>query len=565
MFSARGPKRQRLILELCMIAGFAAMNAAGQEPAPTRAAPAVEESAASMPTAPVVVDGTTLFRVRGVSAYPAERRAAEIAEHIRAVAANRDYSPERLTTEESPGGTRIMANQQPIMMIYDADARLENVDRRALTRAHLLRIGEAVESFRRDREPKLLVRHALYAFSAILALIVALWTGHRGMRRARSVLEGRYREKVRGVQIQSFQIIRAEHLWRVLTGTLNVLWAIVVAVPTYMVLHYVLALFPWTRGLAGSLVTMLVNPLVMIGNAILAAVPDVVFLVVLVLVTGYLLKLIRLFFAAIETGSVRLSGFDTEWAKPTYRLVRVAVIAFALVAAYPYIPGSNSQAFKGISLLLGVIFSLGSSALIGNMISGYSMTYRRVFRQGDRVKIGGHIGDVEEMKLMVTYLRTPKNELIAVPNSVIINGEVVNYSTLAHKQGLILHTTVGIGYETSWRQVEAMLLEAAERTPGLLRRPRPFVLQKELGDFAITYEINAYCDDPQAMERLYTGLHKNILDMFNEYGVQIMTPAYECDPERAKVVPKDQWYSAPARPPESVNADGGEEREATAA
>jgi small-conductance mechanosensitive channel len=156
---------------------------------------------------------------------------------------------------------------------------------------------------------------------------------------------------------------------------------------------------------------------------------------------------------------------------------------------------------------------------------------------------------------MVTYLRTPKNEIVAVPNSLIIGAEVVNYSALAKTDGLILHTTVGIGYETSWRQVEAMLLKAADLTPGLLREPKPFVLQKALGDFAITYEINAYCNEPRAIWRLYTALHANILDVFNEYGVQIMTPAYEGDPEQAKIVPKDQWYTAPARSPHGGNGD----------
>jgi small-conductance mechanosensitive channel len=171
-----------------------------------------------------------------------------------------------------------------------------------------------------------------------------------------------------------------------------------------------------------------------------------------------------------------------------------------------------------------------------------------VFKPGDRVKIGDHVGYVQESKLMVTYLRTPKNEVIAVPNSEIIGTNVVNYSSLARTSGLILHTNVGIGYETPWRQVEAMLIEAAERTPGLKRDPKPFVRQLALGDFAVTYEINAYCDDPHGIEELYTELHRNILDLFNEYGVQIMTPAYEGDPEQAKVVAKENWYAAPAQP-----------------
>jgi len=166
---------------------------------------------------------------------------------------------------------------------------------------------------------------------------------------------------------------------------------------------------------------------------------------------------------------------------------------------------------------------------------------------GDRIKVGDITGDVVEIRNLVTHLRTPKNEEVILPNSIILNSHVVNFTALAKKQGVIMHTTVGIGYETPWRQIEAMLLLAAERTPGLLRQPPPFVHAKSLGDFAVTYEINVYCGDPAAMPRLYSALHKNILDLFNEYGVQIMTPAYEGDTPEPKVVPRERWYSPPAK------------------
>jgi small-conductance mechanosensitive channel len=255
---------------------------------------------------------------------------------------------------------------------------------------------------------------------------------------------------------------------------------------------------------------------------------------------------------------VALGTFDPDWATPTYKLVRMAVVAFAVVVAYPYLPGSESAAFKGVSLFLGVMLSLGSSSAISNVVAGYSMTYRKAFKLGDRVKIGDQIGEVLETRLLVTRLRTPKNEEVIIPNSEILNQHVVNFSSLARTEGLILHTRVGIGYETPWRQVEAMLLAAAQRTPGLKSEPRPFVLQKELGDFAVTYELNVYTDRPGAMLRTYTELHRNILDLFNEYGVQIMTPAYEGDPEQPKIVPKEQWHTAPAPPPESGAESGSD-------
>jgi small-conductance mechanosensitive channel len=221
-------------------------------------------------------------------------------------------------------------------------------------------------------------------------------------------------------------------------------------------------------------------------------------------------------------------------------------VVFALVVAYPYIPGAESPALRGLSLFFGILLSVGSSSTISNIIAGYSLTYRRMFKVGDRVRIDHVTGDVVEVRLLVTHLHTIKNEEVIVPNSKILGNEVVNYSSLARARGLILHTTVGIGYETPWRQVVAMLRMAASRTPGLLEDPEPFVLQTALADFAVTYELNAYCDNAQAMTALYSDMHRNILDVFNEYGVQIMTPAYEGDPAEPKIVPKELWYAPPA-------------------
>jgi small-conductance mechanosensitive channel len=265
----------------------------------------------------------------------------------------------------------------------------------------------------------------------------------------------------------------------------------------YAYLNYVLALFPWTRSAGRSLFAIAIDPLRTMGLGFIGIIPNLVFLAILILITRYMLRIVRVLFDGLSSGAAKLSGFEPEWSLPTYRLVRILVVAFAAIVAYPYIPGSESGAFKGVSLFMGIIFSLGSSSLIGNIIAGYSMTYRRAFKLGDRVKIGEYVGDVETMRLLVTHLRTPKNEEVVVPNSTILGGEIVNYSSLARERGLILHTSVGIGYETPWRQVEAMLLEAAARTPGLRKEPAPFVLQTALGDFCVTYEINVYCDTPQ--------------------------------------------------------------------
>ena len=534
------------ILLVSAVLAWPAMVSAAEQQAAGR--PFAAEPDDGELTAPVRIDGVVLFRVRGTSSFPAERRAAEIASRIQAAAQDPGFRPDALRTVDSDIAVEILAGDRRLMAVLDADARLEHVSRKELVLVYMTHIREAIEGYRAARDPRNLLRGALYALAATAALTVAVTGIAWLLRRINALLERRVHERIRSVRIQSFQILRAEQIWEALRGTLRFARAMIVLAIVLVYLQFDLGLFPWTRPFASRILDFVVEPLKSMGAGIVAAIPNLIFLAVLVVVTRYALKLVRTFFDAVGRGRVTLAGFDPEWASPTYKIIRLAIVVFAVVVAYPYIPGSESAAFKGMSLFLGVVFSLGSSTAISNILAGYMMTYRRAFRVGDRVKIGGQIGDVVDMRLQVTHLRTPKNEEVIVPNATILNSEVVNYSTHARKGGLILHTTVGIGYETPWRQVEAMLLMAADRTPGLLKDRAAFVLQKALGDFAVTYEINVYCDDAQAMARVYAELHRSILDVFNEYGVQIMTPAYEGDPGQAKVVPKEQWFAAPANP-----------------
>lgn len=507
----------------------------------------VADADADVPSVAVEIDGNVLLRVRGLSALTAEKRAAAIAARIKALAADASVPPDAIQRVEIESGTAIVAGSQRLMVVLEADAKLESMDRKVLANVIMGSIREAVANYRQARTREALINSALFATAAsgLLAafIVLVIWLSTR----ARAGLERRYRRRIQSLGIQSFRIVRAEQIWAALNRLLDASRVVIILVLGFIYLQYVLGLFPWTRGTARRLLGYVLDPLGTMGAGIVDVIPNFLFLAILFFVTRYLLKLIYLFFGALGRGEVKLSGFEREWADPTYKILRIGVIVFALVVAYPYIPGSGSDAFKGISIFIGIVFSLGSSSAISNLIAGYSLTYRRAFRIGDRVKIGGTMGDVIEMRLQATHLKTVKNEEVIVPNSEILNNEVMNYSSLAHSRGLILHTTVGIGYETPWRQVEAMLLMAAERTPGVMKEPPPFVRHQALGDFAVNYEINVYCDNAQAMGEIYTDLHRNILDVFNEYGVQIMTPAYEGDPEKPKVVPKEGWFSAPAQ------------------
>ncbi|MCM8597018.1 mechanosensitive ion channel domain-containing protein [Accumulibacter sp.] len=508
-------------------------------------------------TAPVEIDGVVLLRVRGASSLAAGTRARNIARRIEDAAADPTVAPDAVRSVGGGEQTSIFAGDRLLMIVTDADARLEQMDRGELARLHVDRIRRAIVEFRQARTPQALRAGVAYAAVATVLVVIGFAVLLWGARRIDRIVEQRVHTRIRSLAVQSFEFVRAERIGAALRAALRGLKILAALVAGLVYADFVLAQFPWTLPLSRRLLDLALDPLATIARAVTTRIPDLIFLTVLFLVFRFLLRMVRLFFDAVGRGAVTLPKFDRDWAVPTYRLLRFGIVAFALVVAYPYIPGSQSDAFKGISLFLGVLLSIGSSSAIANIIAGYMMTYRRAFKVGDRVGIGEAVGDVTELRLQVTHLRSLKNEEITIPNSQILNAPVVNYSALARSKGLILHTQVGIGYETPWRQVEAMLLIAAERTPGLLKDPPPFVHEHELGDFAVQYELNVYCADAHEMIHHYSELHRNILDVFNEHGVQIMTPAYEGDPRQPKVVARKDWFAAPAVAPEAPREAGG--------
>ncbi|MDX1555194.1 MAG: mechanosensitive ion channel family protein [Xanthomonadales bacterium] len=442
-----------------------------------------------------------------------------------------------------------MAGDESLLWLIELDAELEGATLPVLAGAHRDRIARAIREFRADRDPDRLVRNGLYALGATIVFVLVLW----GLLRLYTVLhrwaERRVQKSIKDLADKTYNLFHPVQAWRVLAALLRILRIVLVIVLVYFYLNAVLGLFPWTRPVAVVLLGLILDPLKALGAGMLSALPNLFFLAILFIVVRYILKLIRAFFTGVNQGRIRFENFDQDWAIPTYKIVRVLVVIFAVVIAYPYIPGSDSLAFKGASVFLGVLLSLGSSSFIAHTIAGLTMTYRGAFKEGDVVRIGDVTGEVEDIKLLVTRIRTPKNEVVIVPNSNILNTDVVNYSRFARDGALYLHSVVGIGYDAPWRQVEAMLLEAVRRTDGLLQEPPPFVLQKSLGDFTVNYEVNAACRDDRQMPALYSRLHANIQDVFNEHGVQIMSPHYVADSDPPKVVPKEKWFDAPAKPP----------------
>jgi small-conductance mechanosensitive channel len=542
----RPARRPASLVLLCtmLVAGAPRLPAQTAESEPD-----VDRIEERIATAPVEIDGQELFRVRGATSMPADVRAARIVARIEAAAADRSIPLATVRVVEADGFSWIQAGERPLLAVTEADARLEQLPRKELAVSHLARVRLAMEDYRRLRQPEALREHIRDTIVAALVaslLVVVVFVLNRLARRA---LARALRRRTSTGAFESVAFLRAERVYGFVRQLLNVATGLLFAAIVFQLASFCLARFPGTRYLAKHLASLVLDPLRVIARGAVAQIPNLIFLVILTAVFRIALKLFRIVFEAIERGSLTIAGFEPDWALPTYKIVRFGWIAFGLVVAYPYLPGSESDAFKGVSIFLGVLLSLGSSSAIANIIAGYLLIYRRAFKLGDRVQIGQMIGDVTDSRLQVTRLRSVKNEELVIPNSTILATDVTNYSALARTQGLILHTTVGIGYETPWRQVEAMLLMAAERTPGILRAPAPFVLQRALADYAVNYEINVYVDRPNEMLELYHELHRQILDVFNEYGVQIMTPSYMADPTRPKVVAPGDWHLAPAKPP----------------
>ncbi len=493
------------------------------------------------PGAPVEIDGRELYMVYNIATISADVRAEAIKARIRKALKDPSLRDSSVTISPGEGRMEILAGNYFIMNVYDLDARKNGVDKTVLAEFYAQRLRTAINAYRAERTRPAVIRQVVHAAvaTAIMAVLVMvlIWL----VRKIRIWLQNRIQSRIDALENKSFKLIRSGQLLKAFRLLFRVIRVVLIVLLVAIYIQYILGLFPWTKGVAAYIFKLFLDPLRQLGLGLLRFLPDLAFLVVIYFVTRYLLKLVQLLFTGIRDGGIRISGFDPDWSLATYKIIRLVVIIFAVVIAYPYIPGSSTDAFKGVSVFVGVLFSLGSSSFISNLIAGYSMTYRGAFKKGDRIQVDGTVGIVEEQKLLVTRLRSLKNEEIVIPNSVLLNSNITNYSKRAKDLGLILHTTVGIGYETPWRLVDAMLREAAARTEGLLSQPPPFVLQQSLADFAINYELNVYCDDPSVMNQLYTRLHQNILDVFNENNVQIMTPAYEGDPEIPKVVPRDQW------------------------
>ena len=491
------------------------------------AAPAAETPAPAAPAAEVSLGGHVLFPIltRVGSFSPAER-ARLVSERLQRLAADPLQRGASARVAKEGSDSLVLVGDTLITVVTAADAAAAGVPQADLAAARAAAISDALKRFSLLGNLKELLIGLLFSILATAVLVLLLRAIAKVFPRLYAVMERWQAAWIPEVKIQKLVLLSDQRIASFVKALARVVRLLVTLVLLYTYVSLVFSFFPWTRGLASQLLDYVLTPLATLGRGLVAFIPDLFFIAVIVVVTRAVLKLVRLVFDGLESGAITIPGFFADWAQPTYKIVRFLVLVLAAVIVYPYIPGSSTAAFKGITVFLGVLVSLGSTSAVANVVAGVMLTYMRPFQLGDRVQISDTVGDVIEKTLLVTRIRTVKNVDITVPNAMVLASHVVNYSSSARQRGLVLHTGVTIGYDVPWRRVEELLVEAARRTEHVLAEPPPFVLQTALGDFTVTYELNAFTAEPQRMAATYSHLHANVQDAFGEAGVEIMSPAY---------------------------------------
>ena len=540
-----------------LAAGADSLDAATAAP-DTASNPAATSPASEDPLAdedvdagyPVLLGQREVFRVTASDGPRSAEERARTGSERGAKFARSQEAVDPVRVERRSQRADVYFGERHLFTVLAQDTTGTGLDVVALAQERARVAREAVLAYREERSARSIVIGVATAILSTIGLLLVL-RGIGGLsRRARGWIGTWVTSRDENIRRRTATVLHGRHVQMALNGVVDLTRALLVFVALFTFCRLVLASFPWTRPIARNLDQLLIGPLNTIGRSVLDALPGLVFIAVVLVILHYVLRFLHFLAIEIEAGHIEIPGFYSEWAKPTYNIARVLLIFFAVVVCYPYIPGSQTEAFKGVSIFLGVLLSLGSTSAVANLIAGFVLTYMRAFRVGDVIQVDADRGVVTEMTLLATRVRTPKNEIVTIPNATVLGSRVINYSRLSQDPGLVLHATVTVGYAAPWRQVHALLLQAAERTSGIKRDPAPFVLQTGLEQVQVSYEINAYTDQPDRMLRIYSELRQNIQDAFNEYGVQIMTPFYEGDKEAPLVVPKEKWYAAPARGPD---------------
>ncbi len=476
---------------------------------------------------PVVADGDTLFYLytkRG--GYTPQQRAQMTGSAIEELGRRFNLRPDSVSVDHSDIVSDLMYGNKVLLSLTDQDALWEGVSRDSLANERRQNVVDKLHEMKAEHGIWRMAKRILYFVLVIVGQYFLFRLTNWLFRKLKVRILRLKDTKIKPVSIQGYELLDAQKQANLLVFLASVGRYILMGLQLLFTVPLIFIIFPQTEGLAYRLLGYIWNPIRGIFVGIIDYIPKLFTIIVIWYAVKYLVRFVLYLAREVEGGRLKINGFYPDWAMPTFHIIRFLLYAFMIAMIYPYLPGSNSGVFQGISVFVGLIVSLGSSTVIGNIIAGLVITYMRPFKIGDRIQLNDTTGNIIEKTPLVTRIRTPKNEVVTVPNSFVMSSHTANYSTSAREYGLIIHSEVSIGYDIPWRKVNELLIDAALNTPGVVDDPRPFVLETSLSDWYPVYQVNAYIKEADKMPQIYSNLHQNIQDKFNEAGIEIMSPHY---------------------------------------
>ena len=501
---------------------------------------------------PVIFNDQTLFKIQApTGSFSPEERANTITLRLEKFAEDNSLSIDSIKLETNEQITSIIAEDKILATLTEADAEAARKPRQELAKEYLENIKTSINQFREERTLIARIFSLVWTVLATLSLFLIFKLLDAIFPKIYNLLNRWSNERIPGVRIQNVNLISSEKVTEILISSVKFIRVIIVLLVLFLYIPFVLSFFPLTRKVSNQIFAYIIKAVSFIYESAINYIPNIFMIGLIILVTYYIIRFCQFIFKELERGNVTIPGFYQDWAMPTYNIVQFLIIALAAVVAFPYLPGFDSPAFRGISVFLGILFSLGSTSAVANTVGGIILIYTRAFQLGDRVQIGEIVGDIEDKTLLVTRIRTPKNVIVTLPNATVLNSNVINFSASARETGipLIMATTITLGYDVPWRRVHQVLLEAADMTTFILKEPKPFVLQTSLDDFYVSYELNVYTDQNRKSVYISSELHQNIQDKCNEADIEILSPHYAAIRDGnqntipADYLPKD--YQAP--------------------
>ena len=493
------------------------------------------------PGVPVVVEGDTLFYLytkRG--GYTPLQRAEMIDAGIMQLGKRFTLHPDSVYIESSDIVTDLMYGNKVIASFTDQDGLWEGRSREQLATDKRKIVVQKLKELKEEHSLWQLGKRILYFVLVLAGQYLLFWLTGWLFRKLKVRIQKLKDTRLKPISIQNYELLDTQRQVNLLIFLSNLLRYVIMLLQLLITVPLLFAIFPQTKGLAYQIFSYIWNPIKNILVGIVDYIPNLFAILIICFAVKYLVRLVHYLSREVEAGRLKFGGFYPDWAMPTYHIIRFLLYAFMIAMIYPYLPGAKNGVFQGISVFVGLIISLGSSTVIGNVIAGLVITYMRPFKLGDRIQLNDTTGNVIEKTPLVTRIKTPKNEVVTIPNSFIMSSHTVNYSASAREYGLIIHSEVTIGYDVPWRQVHQLLIEAALNTPGVIDDPRPFVLETSLSDWYPVYQINAYIREADKLAQIYSDLHQNIQDRFNEAGIEIMSPHYMAMRDgNESTIPKD--------------------------